>query len=189
YRLAEPADVAAEFFRWEFATAVAGAVLQINPFDQPNVAESKANTKRVLASGEEIAPPERLRRREIADFVSGVVEGDYVAVLGYLPPGDAAEAEMARTAKALADRLPAAVTASYGPRYLHSTGQLHKGGPQRGHFVHLLDRPAHDLAIPGESYGFGRLIAAQAHGDRQAVEGRGRRVVRVADVDELLELL
>lgn len=185
----DPHDIAAEFFGWEFATAVAGAVLGVNPFDQPNVAESKANTKRVLESGEAVEAPGRLRRREIAAFVRGVEKGDYVAVLGYLAPGEAAQAEMARTAQALADRLPAAVTTGYGPRYLHSTGQLHKGGPPRGHFVQLLDRPRDDLAVPGEEYTFGRLLMAQAMGDRQALERRGRRVVQAMDVDELLELL
>jgi hypothetical protein len=96
---------------------------------------------------------------------------------------------MADLRRVLADRLPAAITVGYGPRYLHSTGQLHKGGPPRGHFLQLLDPPKRDLAIPGEAYTFGQLLAAQAEGDRDALTRRGRRVLQVVDIDELLELV
>jgi len=182
-------DIAAEFFRWEFATTVSGWVLEVNPFDQPNVAESKKSTKRFLESAQSIHAPGRLRRRETSAFMRGVEGGDYVAIQAFLPPGDEAEASVARVREAMGDRLSAAITAGYGPRYLHSTGQLHKGGPPRGHFLQLFDPPKHDISIPGESYTFGQLLAAQAEGDRDALTRRGRPVLQVVDIGELLELL
>jgi glucose-6-phosphate isomerase len=180
-------DLGAEFFCWEFATAVAGVVLEVNPFDQPNVAESKQNTKRVLADPEGIGPPEYLRRHDIAAFLEAVRPGDYVAVLAFLPPSEENDRRLATVAKALRDRLEAPVTVGYGPRFLHSTGQLHKGGPPRGHFIQLLPADGDDEAIPGEPHSFGDLIAAQAQGDRLALAARGRPVLRVSDLDAFLE--
>jgi glucose-6-phosphate isomerase len=181
--LADPHDLGAEFFRWEFATGVAGAILGVNPFDQPNVAESKTNTGRVLESGGTsmtAAPAEGLR-----GWLGGVRPGDYVAVMAYLPPGERLDRRLAALRGAVARRTGVAVTVGYGPRFLHSTGQLHKGGPQRGHFLQIVDAPTREVPIPGEPYGFGRLIAAQADGDLQALRARGRPTLRVADLDGL----
>jgi glucose-6-phosphate isomerase len=182
-------DIAGEFFRWEMATAVAGAVLRINPFDQPNVAESKRKTHDLLAAGRDSEPPAPVRRDAAAAFLGEVRPGDYVAVQAFLEPGDANDEKLRRVCRALRDRLEAVVTAAYGPRYLHSTGQLHKGGPSRGHFIQILDPEAEDLPIPGVSYGFARLIAAQAEGDRLALRARNRPVLCVGDADALLAVL
>jgi len=182
--LDDPFALAAEFFRWEFATAVAGAVLEVNPFDQPNVAESKANTARVLRSSGAAAPADS--PAAVHDWIAAVRGGDYAAVMAYLPPSPETDARLATLRRALARRTGVPVTIGYGPRFLHSTGQLHKGGPPRGHFLQIADTAGDDLPIPGAAYGFGRLIAAQADGDREALRARGRPVLRVADFPALL---
>ena len=176
-------ELGGEFFRWEFATAVAGAILAVNPFDQPNVAESKENTKRLLAVGVSRSPA--ATRQQLATFVAGVRPGDYLAVLAYVPPSAANDRRLATLAGNLAARTRAAVTVGYGPRYLHSTGQLHKGGPATGHFVVVAGAPAATVAIPGEPFDFGTLLTAQAEGDLGALARRGRPVVRVETLDQL----
>lgn len=187
--LADPYDLGAEFFRWEFATAVAGAVLRINPFDQPNVAESKENTKRVLAEAGRVPPPSEPRRSRVVSFLDGVKKGDYVCVQAFMPPSDETDAKLADLCAALRDRVDAVVTMGYGPRYLHSTGQLHKGGPTTGHFMQIVAPVTRDETIPGAGYSFGQLLMAQAQGDQEALTARGRPVVRVADPAELLEVM
>ena len=182
--LEDPMDLAGEFFRWEFATAVAGAILEVNPFDQPNVAESKANTSRVLQAGG--VPEPTAPAAAVHDWSADVRAGDYVAVMAYLPPSPDVDARLGTLRRALARRVGAAVTVGYGPRFLHSTGQLHKGGPPRGHFLQIVDGTSDDLPIPGAPYGFGHLIAAQADGDREALRARGRPVLRVGDLEALL---
>ncbi len=180
-------DLAAEFFGWECATAVAGAVLGVNPFDQPNVAESKRNTQRMLADRTEPAVLPQPRRHDVLSFFEGTREGDYVAVLAYLPPTTENDERLRTLRVWLGDRLEAAVTSGYGPRYLHSTGQYHKGGPPKGHFIQLYEPSATDVRVPGEVYTFGELIAAQAAGDLQALTSRGRPLIRVSDLEQLLE--
>ncbi|HUL48964.1 MAG TPA: hypothetical protein VLT79_02995 [Gemmatimonadales bacterium] len=175
--LADPYALGGEFFRWEFATAVAGAVLGINPFDQPNVAESKANTDRVLA--EKTAAPSAAGAHELAAFWDGIQPGDYLALMAYLPPNQENDRTLAGIQQRLRDRFRVATTLGYGPRFLHSTGQLHKGGPATGHFLQITERPARDLAIPGKPFTFGQLELAQAEGDLQALRKRGRPAVRV----------
>jgi hypothetical protein len=175
--LEDPYDLGALFLRFEFATAVAGALMGVNPFDQPNVAESKAHTARVLANGAAPTPPESAAA--VRQWLEGIRPGDYVAIMAFLAPSPATDARLAALQQALGARLGVAVTVGYGPRFLHSTGQLHKGGAPIGHFLQVVDRPAEDAAIPGERHGFARLIAAQAEGDRQALLARGRPVVRV----------
>ena len=188
-------DVAQEFFRWEFAVAVAGRVLGIDPFDQPNVQESKDATARLLESGEPAATAPtagtdglEFFAEESADdaaallrrFCDAAGPGRYTAVQAFLPPDDAAVAKgLARLQLALRDRLGAASTLGYGPRYLHSTGQLHKGGPDRGSFLQLVADEDADVDLPGRAYGLTRLQRAQADGDLQALRGRGRPVLRV----------
>lgn len=182
-------DIAGEFFRWEMATAVAGAVMRLNPFDQPNVAESKRRTQDLLATRRDAEPLPPLRRDAAAAFLEGVRPGEYVAVQTFLEPCDANDEQLRRVCRALRERLDAVVTAGYGPRYLHSTGQLHKGGPPIGHFIQILDPAAGDLQIPGSPFGFGRLIAAQAEGDWLALRARNRPVLRSHGFDELLAVL
>ncbi len=173
-----PLDLGAEFFRWEFATAVAGHILGINPFDQPNVEEAKHLTRRVLA-GEPIddaTPPAR-------DVLATTGPGDYVAILAYLPRDRATIARLERARHALRDRLRVATTVGFGPRYLHSTGQLHKGGPSSGVFLLVEEPPGIDFPVPGEPYTFAALERAQARGDVAALKGHGRRVARLAPAD------
>jgi transaldolase / glucose-6-phosphate isomerase len=183
-RLEDRYDVGQEFFRWEFATAIAGAVLGINPFDQPNVAESKANTKKVLAGRGKPSPA--ATAAELDRFLAGIRPGDYLAILAYLPPTPENDRRLAAIRLRLRDRLKVATTLGYGPRYLHSTGQLHKGGPPVGHFLQIADPAADDLPIPGEPFGFRELEAAQAEGDLQALRSRGRPAIRVDDMGVLV---
>ncbi len=178
-RLDDRYDLGQEFFRWEFATAVAGAVLRINPFDQPNVAESKANTKAVLAKRS--APSPAASAAELEKFLVGIKPGDYLAIMVYLPPTPENDRRLAAIRLRLRDRLKVATTLGYGPRFLHSTGQLHKGGPPVGHFLQITERSKEDLPIPGESFTFGQLEAAQAEGDLVALRARGRPAIRVED--------
>jgi hypothetical protein len=171
--LDDPYDLGAEFFRWEFATAVAGAILGINPFDQPNVQEAKDRTGQILSEGRnpEIEPsrPDQL--------LAQAREGDYIAVQAFVDP---AEEERLRTfVEGLREQTSCVVTFGLGPRYLHSTGQLHKGGAPIGCFLQIVDDTGDELAIPGKDFGFGRLIKAQAAGDYAALKERGRPVARV----------
>ncbi len=178
-RLDDRYDVGQEFFRWEFATAVAGAVLGINAFDQPNVAESKANTKTVLAKNSPTSPP--ATASELEAFLQGIRPGDYLAIMAYLPPTPENDARLGALRTRLRDRLAVATTLGYGPRFLHSTGQLHKGGRPIGHFLQITGRSTRDLPIPGETFTFGRLEAAQAEGDLLALRSRGRPAIRIDD--------
>jgi transaldolase / glucose-6-phosphate isomerase len=172
----------AEMFRWEFATAVAGHVLGINPFDQPDVAAAKEATAAILEEG---------LREPGMDALGAVLDsagpGDYVAILAYLDPTPEAAADLHRARVALRDRSRVATTVGFGPRYLHSTGQLHKGGPPTGVFIQVVDEDrVQDEPIPGQAYTFGTLIDAQALGDLRSLRARGRRVARTT-LDRLLE--
>jgi transaldolase/glucose-6-phosphate isomerase len=170
-------DLGQEFFRWEFATAVAGAILQINAFDQPNVAESKQNTKDVLAGKQPPAPA--ATAAELDRFLGAIRPGEYLAIMAYLPPTPENDRRLAVARRNLRDRLKVATTVGYGPRFLHSTGQLHKGGPPIGHFLQITERAEPDVPIPGEAYTFGQLEMAQAEGDLRALRGRGRPAIRI----------
>ena len=183
--LDDVADLGAEFQRWEIATAVAGHVLGIDPFDEPNVSESKENTGKVLDSLP-LEPPPCDDPGTVGDWLRAQVRpGDYVSVQAYLPYGRPLE-PLRRTLRDGLDGM--AVTAGYGPRFLHSTGQLHKGGPDSVVAVQVVGRtPAAALPIPGFPYDFNTLIAAQAIGDYQSLLSHGRRVLRVA-VDDLKEI-
>ncbi|MCC7104893.1 MAG: glucose-6-phosphate isomerase [Chloroflexi bacterium] len=171
----------AEFFRWEFATAVAGALLGINPFDQPNVQESKDNTRAVLAELERSGALPTVTSADveaIGSFLEQGNPGDYVAIMAYVPPTAASDAALADLRVSLRERTHLATTLGYGPRFLHSTGQLHKGGPNSGLFIQLVSDVDEDLAIPGQPYTFGTLIQAQALGDLRSLADHGRRVIR-----------
>jgi transaldolase/glucose-6-phosphate isomerase len=199
--LEDRAALGRELFRWEVATAIAGAVLGVNPFDEPNVTEAKLATAALLAtqaqggqvsqpSPEDVCGPgdvERLRAH-----LSQVKAGDYVALCAYLTRTDARDALLAKLRLTIRARGKNATTVGYGPRFLHSTGQLHKGGANNGVFLQLTADTAADLPVPGEAYSFATLRDAQALGDLQVLRRRGRRVLRVnlgADADAGLTAL
>jgi hypothetical protein len=191
----------AEFLRWEIATATAGVLMRINPFDEPNVQQAKDATRALLDRYERegrlvVAEPHasadgvRLTLSDAAQqalagespqaFLRVLGPGDYAGVLAYLPPDDPATADILR---AFCDRLGieagCATMLGYGPRYLHSTGQLHKGGANNGVFVVVTAEPAEDLPIPGARFSFGVLEMAQAAGDFQSLDRTGRRALHV----------
>ncbi|MGH2572632.1 MAG: glucose-6-phosphate isomerase [Actinomycetota bacterium] len=181
----DPIRIGAEFFRWEFATAVAGHVLGINPFDQPNVAEAKAATDEILQSGEAEDPG----LDDLAGLLGHVKAGDYVAIHAYLDPAPRTVSQLHRIRLAIRDRFKVATTVGFGPRLVHSTGQFHKGGPNNGVFVQVVDEGRRtDAPIPGVRYSFGNLIDAQALGDLRSLRKRGRRVGRVT-LERLLEVM
>jgi transaldolase / glucose-6-phosphate isomerase len=155
---------------------VAGSILGINPFDQPDVQSAKDKTKEVLASGSE---PDVSPAGSAEELFAQAQPGDYVCIQAFIDPTPANE----KRVEALADRARAAtgcvVTRGFGPRYLHSTGQLHKGGPPTGLFLQVVDDTGEELAIPEQPFGFGKLIRAQAAGDFASLQERGRRVARI----------
>jgi RpiB/LacA/LacB family sugar-phosphate isomerase len=198
--LRDPMDVGAEFFRWELAAATAGAVLGVNPFDEPDVVRAKENTATLLT--------EWKRSRRLPEWPSDVEEdgivlmtksnkkpssvsrglaahlamaapGDYLAIQAYLAPTPEAWRVLQEIRVALRDRLRIATTLGWGPRYLHSTGQMHKGGPTSGLFLQITGDDREDLPIPGVGYGFSTLKAAQALGDIQSLRDGARRVIRL----------
>ena len=206
--VADPTDLGQEFFRWEIATAVAGSILGVNPFDQPDVETAKVAARRVTAAYEETGslPPEAAAvqgdgLRLLADpanarflataareqtpagwlraHVGRAGKGDYVAIGAFLeasPPNLSVLQEI-REAVRQSSRL--ATTLGFGPRYLHSTGQLHKGGPNSGVYLVITADDAETLPVPGRRFGFGVLARAQARGDLDVLAERGRRAVRV----------
>ncbi|MGH2381058.1 MAG: bifunctional transaldolase/phosoglucose isomerase [Candidatus Limnocylindria bacterium] len=214
--LDDPLDIGAEFVRWEVATAAAGIVLGIDPFDQPNVQESKDATKELLAafrSNGRLPQPGPLVSEpgisvtadpDALGDVPVTVEGalrqlldllqpgrDYFAILAYLPPDQAISERLQRIRNRVRETRGVATTLGFGPRFLHSTGQLHKGGPDTGVFLQLTAEPSKDLPIPGWEESFGTLIAAQALGDLTSLQRRGRRALRLhlADLESGLERL
>jgi hypothetical protein len=172
-RLPSPNDLGAEFFRWEFATAVAGSILGINPFDQPNVQEAKDRTGALLEQGSD---PDLEPEGSVDELLAEAEPPDYVAIQAFIDPARERELDPLISR---ARETGCVVTHGLGPRYLHSTGQLHKGGPPTGIFVQVVDDTGDELQIPGRKFGFGRLIRAQAAGDYSALQERGRRVARV----------
>jgi transaldolase/glucose-6-phosphate isomerase len=197
--LDDPIDIAGEMVRWEVATAIAGAVLGIDPFDQPNVEDAKERTRRVLAgaadagegSGDSdtdrgeadggirvnVHDPDSLAEL-LAPTIKALKPPTYVAIQAFIAPSSATDERIAAIREALA-ATGCATTAGYGPRFLHSTGQLHKGGPPSGVFLQLTSDHPVDRAIPGWPYTFGRLIDAQARGDREALRAADRPVIHV----------
>jgi len=165
---------------WEVATALCGAALGINPFDQPNVAEAKAATNDVLERG-----PGEVERVTVASLLDGVGPGDYVAIQAYVDPEDGVVDAIEDVRTEIRDRLRVATTVGLGPRFLHSTGQLHKGGPATGVFLQVVGDDPADVAIPGRDFGFSALKHAQAEGDLRTLRAHGLRAGRVA-LDDLL---
>ena len=217
--LGDALDLGAEFFLWEFATAIAGHVLGINPFDQPNVQESKDNTKRILGEFTKTKSMPQLQtiaesdgvkaqadetnanavankefRAVIASHLERVKPGDYIAITQYFDETPAHDELVQQIRTALRDETKCATTTGYGPRFLHSTGQLHKGGQDSGVFLQLTAADSPDVTLPGEAFTFGVLKEAQALGDFESLAKRSRRAIRVdlgnnltAGLEELLE--
>ena len=194
-RLADRYDLGGDFFRWEFATAVAGALIGVHPFDQPDVQSAKDRTDRVLENRETaVSTPEgpRSGRRQpdgdglgtavagtVADLLAQAVSGDYLALLVYGRETPKLNGELGRLRAWVTKRWGIPATVGYGPRYLHSTGQLHKGGPNSGLYLLLTVEPGQDLAIPGYGFSFGTLNQAQWMGDFQALQEAGRRAAQL----------
>jgi glucose-6-phosphate isomerase len=203
--VAAPLDLGREFFIWEFATAIAGAILEINPFDQPNVQESKDNTERLLAEFERegrfseqellassdglglyaggktqsLIGPNSTPLSIIATHLESVMLGDYVALTAYIEGTPEHDHLLDDIRTHIRDSTRVATTVGYGPRFLHSTGQLHKGGPATGVFIQITSDDREEVPIPGRPYGFSTLKQAQALGDFESLANRSRRVIRV----------
>jgi len=197
--LEDPLDLGEIFFLFEFATAVAGALLGIDAFDQPNVQESKDNTKKLLQeftssgtmthSGTQV---EAADAESIGALLRKVKEGDYVAFTEYFAESPERDKQIAAIRETIARELRVATTTGYGPRFLHSTGQLHKGGADNGVFLQLTGGGGQDIPLPGEKFTFGVLCRAQAIGDFQSLQSRNRRALSVnlgSDVDAGLKAL
>ncbi|HEX6263356.1 MAG TPA: glucose-6-phosphate isomerase [Actinomycetota bacterium] len=168
-------SLGAEMFRWEFATAVAGHLLRVNPFDQPDVAAAKKATSAALEEGYEDPGFD-----DLGPLLERVRPGGYLAIQAFLQPSEETREALQRARIALRDRLKVATTLGFGPRFLHSTGQLHKGGPDTVVCVQVVDEERDvDVEIPGRPYTFGKLIDAQALGDLRALRAAGRRAARV----------
>ncbi len=175
-RVADEYELGQEFFRWEFATAVAGSILGINPFDQPDVQAAKDMTTQILASGDDpLVEPVG----SAEELFAQAQPGDYVAILAFVNPTPQADAKLAALAERARRETGCVVTHGIGPRYLHSTGQLHKGGPPTGLYLQVVDDLGGELPIPGLPFGFGTLIRAQAAGDFALLQERGRRIARI----------
>ncbi len=191
-------DIGQEFFRWEIATATAGAILGIDAFDQPNVQESKDNTNRLLAvAGAKEALPEQkpslvetplkfyfhepagTAEDILCHFLTSAQSEDYVALMAYFEENVATQQTLQDVRQMLQERLHLTTTLGYGPRFLHSTGQFHKGGPNTGHFLQLTSEAVKELPIPEAGYTFGTFVQAQAQGDLEALQKRGRRAGRI----------
>jgi transaldolase/glucose-6-phosphate isomerase len=190
-------DIGAEFMRWEIATAVAGSVIGINPFDQPNVQESKDITKKYVAEVEakgSLAPESPTVSAAgvsvynqagssvdgaLGDFLKLVKPGDYVCLQAYLTEDDVLNEALSHLQANIRDMLCVPCTCGYGPRFLHSTGQFHKGGPNTGHFIQLTQTDKEDTKLPGKQYTFGTFRNAQVRGDGDALRAHQRRVMRI----------
>jgi transaldolase/glucose-6-phosphate isomerase len=197
-----------EFFRWEIATAVAGAIIGVNPFDQPDVEASKIKTRELTTAYEKTGslPEEQpifvaggiklftdpANAKQLADLGAGASlerylkahlgrlgRGDYFALLAYIEHNEAHTVALQTTRRAIRDAKRVATCLGFGPRFLHSTGQAYKGGPNTGVFLQITCDDAQDLAVPGQKYTFGTVKAAQARGDFDVLAERGRRALRV----------
>jgi len=184
--LRDPEDVALEMFRWEMAVASAGAVLGIHPFNQPDVEMAKRLARDIMsgkakagaADGVEVDSGSDLKAA-LKKTLAKPAAGSYVAIQAFISAGDEKAKKLEALRMALRDSTKLAVTTGFGPRYLHSTGQLHKGGPNKGIFIQVADAPAKDLDVPEADYTFGKLIAAQAAGDLEALTKKKRRVLSI----------
>jgi hypothetical protein len=177
-----PEDLGRIFFFAEFATAVAGWVLGINPFDQPNVQEAKDNTAKVLEqwAAEGHLPDEPGADDEgLRSLLRQAEPPHYVAIMGWVQPSERFDRAVEELRVAIRDATKVTTTFGYGPRFLHSTGQLHKGGPATGVFLQITTTPVEDLPVPGRPFSYGTLIQAQAAGDAAVLARLGRPVLSV----------
>jgi hypothetical protein len=191
-------DLGREIYMWEIATALAGSILEINPFDQPNVqlAKSLANQSMEQYGKTGKLPTEKPAFTEknisffgesiilnlkgaINEFLTTLKEGNYLAIMAFVPFSDEVETSIENFKRVIRNKCRVAVTSGYGPRFLHSTGQLHKGDGNKGLFIQITTDPIKDLDVPGKGYSFGTLITAQAQGDLTALRNNGRKVVRL----------
>lgn len=195
--LDDPYDIGGLFYHWEIATAAAASILSIDPFDEPNVQESKDNTRHVLQEYESTgtmdfgtssllespmrvygnAQPANSVQDILNNLFSGRKSGDYLAMLAYLPRTVETGEMLFKMQSLLRNRLRVPVTVGYGPRYLHSTGQFHKGGTPNGLFLQLVHDPVNDYAVPGEKYSFSALFRAQAIGDYISLKSKSKPIV------------
>jgi len=185
-----PLDLGQEFFRWELAVAVAGAVLGIQPFDQPDVQVAKDMARRAMQGGlagqdiPEAHADAATWPDVLGSWLAGARPGDYVAILAFLAPARETARRLDQLRATLGRRTGLPTTLGFGPRFLHSTGQLHKGRSGNGLFLQLVDSPAPDVGVPGAGFSFGQLISAQAAGDAMALRQREGRVLRLALGDD-----
>jgi len=182
----DPAEVAAEMYRWEFAIGAAAVGLGVHPFDQPDVQIAKTRAKEAMAgsSGSGSSVPELLDLDgdlgvACNAWLEDLSAGEYLGLQAYMPPGPEVDDVLEALRRALRDRYGVVVTLGYGPRFLHSTGQLHKGGADIGRFLQLFSEPEMDLKVPSTDYTLGRLVRAQADGDAGALVERGRKLLRL----------
>jgi transaldolase / glucose-6-phosphate isomerase len=199
-QMTDPYNLGAEFYRWEFATAVACAVLRVNAFDQPDVQDNKVRTLKKIEQFKQdgeleeddsvwadddfhIYSPEPVDGEDLpetlADFLARANPGDYIAINAYLPRDERVLTQLEKLRAIIRSRTTCPVTLGFGPRFLHSTGQYHKGGPDTGLFLQITANPGEDCEIPGQGMTFGTLQRAQALGDYEALNARGRRILRL----------
>mgnify|MGYP005840277957 FL=1 len=187
-RLHGPYDIGREMFRWEYATAVAGAILRVNPFDQPNVQESKDITKELLEQyktdgklpdHDYISPDDPALADRLREFLAQAKADSFIGINAFIDPTDENTSLFQRMRQHIRDRYKTATCLGFGPRYLHSTGQLHKGGPKKGLFMIITAEDKEDVMIPGESYSLAVLKTAQALGDLMALKAKGLPVLRI----------
>jgi glucose-6-phosphate isomerase len=169
-----------EYVRWEIATALAGVLLGVNPFDEPNVSESKANTVEVLGEVTDGTPLPQAEHGDVPGLFAQIRPGDYVSLQAYLPPTDANADALLRMRTFIRDQRRVATTVGWGPRFLHSTGQLHKGGADNIVALQIVDTPTGGPDIPDRPYDFATLVRAQALGDLRSLRAKGRRVTQVS---------
>ena len=171
-------DIGAEFFRWQMATAVLGHMLGVNPFDQPDVQSAKdATVNEILKLGSENTKPIYDKPSDLASLLEDARAGNYFSILAYVCETEGVKTSLQILRERIAINKKLTTTLAYGPRYLHSTGQLHKGGPNSGVFLLLVSDPIDALPIPTEDYGFHDLLLAQMRGDLSALQKLERKVV------------
>ncbi len=183
FELPSPSSLGYEMLRAEMMTAVIGAELRVNPFDQPDVEAAKVGAKRAMAGELDLSSVPTVPAAEAVDPLEGLLEsvtaGDYVGIHAYLAPTHETWARLTELRAAIGARTGVATTLGWGPRFLHSTGQLHKGGPNTGAFIQLVDTPDVSVPVPETDHGFESIISAQAAGDHVALREAGRRVLRI----------
>ena len=188
--IADGKEFGEEIMKWEVATAILGSLIEVNPFDQPQVEEAKASSRVFLRNREAGGKIESNEISAIKELLDGLIDKDYIAILAYLAPSDYAELALAEFKDKLMNMFAIPVTYAFGPAYLHSTGQFHKGGPPTGKFIQLIDNGIQEtLVVPGRDYNFHELIKAQADGDFDVLVKSGKKIVRINVEKDLNEKL